>query len=93
MNWIGLNTALEVIPRDSKGNAIPFLATPYVGDRRRRTRYHRRRTLRSQHPRQPERTADTIAIGYRNVSINQLEYCTAANEIGSCTSDQRETDR
>ncbi len=30
MNWIGLNTALEVIPRDSKGKAIPFLATPYV---------------------------------------------------------------
>ena len=54
MNWIGLNTALEVIPRDSKGKRHPVPGDPVRGDRRRRTsRYHRRRTLRSQHPRQP----------------------------------------
>lgn len=30
MNWIGLNTALEVTPRDGNGRALPFLATPHV---------------------------------------------------------------
>ncbi|MFC5300979.1 transglutaminase-like domain-containing protein [Azospira restricta] len=30
MNWIGLNTALEVTPRDSRARPLPFLATPYV---------------------------------------------------------------
>jgi transglutaminase-like putative cysteine protease len=30
MNWIGLNTALEVTPRDSSGKLLPFLATPYI---------------------------------------------------------------
>ncbi|HEX5804625.1 MAG TPA: transglutaminase-like domain-containing protein [Azospira sp.] len=30
MNWIGLNTALEVTPQGSRGRALPFLATPYV---------------------------------------------------------------
>lgn len=29
MNWIGLNTALEVTPRDGHRN-LPFLATPYI---------------------------------------------------------------
>jgi transglutaminase-like putative cysteine protease len=30
MNWIALNTALEVKPFDSHGSVVPFLATPYV---------------------------------------------------------------
>lgn len=30
MNWIGMNTALEVTPQDSSGRPLPFLATPYV---------------------------------------------------------------
>ncbi len=30
MNWIGLNTALEVAPRGASGPALPFLAGPYV---------------------------------------------------------------
>lgn len=30
MNWIGLNTALEVTPQGSRGPALPFLAAPYV---------------------------------------------------------------
>jgi transglutaminase-like putative cysteine protease len=30
MNWIGLNTALEVTPRGSNSKPLPFLATPYV---------------------------------------------------------------
>lgn len=30
MNWIGLNTALEVTPRGSSGRLLPFLAAPYV---------------------------------------------------------------
>ena len=30
MNWIGLNTALEVTPRDSGSRPLPFLASPHV---------------------------------------------------------------
>lgn len=30
MNWIGLNTALEVTPQDSRSRPLPFLATPHV---------------------------------------------------------------
>jgi transglutaminase-like putative cysteine protease len=30
MNWIGLNTALEVTPLDGNGSPLPFLATPHV---------------------------------------------------------------
>lgn len=30
MNWIGLNTALEVTPHDSRSRPLPFLATPHV---------------------------------------------------------------
>lgn len=30
MNWIGLNTALEVTPQGAAGAALPFLAGPYV---------------------------------------------------------------
>lgn len=30
MNWVGLNTALEVTPRGSGNKPLPFIATPYV---------------------------------------------------------------
>ena len=30
MNWIGLNTALEVTPRDSRAKPLPFFANPHV---------------------------------------------------------------
>jgi transglutaminase-like putative cysteine protease len=30
MNWIGLNTALEVTPQGSSARPLPFLATPHV---------------------------------------------------------------
>jgi len=30
MNWVGLNTALEVTPRSSNSKPLPFLATPHV---------------------------------------------------------------
>lgn len=30
MNWIALNAALEVTPKDSGASPLPFLATPYV---------------------------------------------------------------
>lgn len=30
MNWVGLNTALEVTPRGSNSRPLPFLATPHV---------------------------------------------------------------
>lgn len=30
MNWIALNAALEVKPRDSRGSVLPFLATPHI---------------------------------------------------------------
>lgn len=30
MNWIGLNTALEVTPQGSAAKALPFFAAPYV---------------------------------------------------------------